>query len=207
MLFSNLHRNKLAGIEVADSLSVDFHKLLWQPIPCSAFLLRDARNFDFIKMHADYLNSELDEDEGIPNLVTSSLLTSRRFDALKLWVSFQSLGRTKIAAMIDRTIALATHAAEVVRTTPQLALVCESQLSTVVFRYLPLTGDPDRVNPAIRLRLFERGEAVVGHTSVGGHQCLKLTCMNPSVSEAQLDDLIDRVVERGKEFEVDSDRR
>ncbi len=207
LLFSNLHRNKLAGIEVADSLSVDFHKLLWQPIPCSAFLLRDARNFDFIKMHADYLNSELDEDEGIPNLVTSSLLTSRRFDALKLWVSFQSLGRTKIAAMIDRTIALATHAAEVVRTTPQLALVCESQLSTVVFRYLPLTGDPDRVNPAIRLRLFERGEAVVGHTSVGGHQCLKLTCMNPSVSEAQLDDLIDRVVERGKEFEVDSDRR
>ena len=58
-------------------------------------------------MHADYLNPELHEDEGIPNLVTTSLLTSRRFDALKLWISFQTLGRDKLAAMIDRTIDLA----------------------------------------------------------------------------------------------------
>ena len=91
--------------------SIDFHKLFWQPIPCSAFLLRDARYFDSIKLHADYLNPELHEDDGIPNLVTTSLLTTRRFDALKLWISFQSLGRAKLAAMIDRTIELANHTA------------------------------------------------------------------------------------------------
>jgi L-2,4-diaminobutyrate decarboxylase len=62
LLFSPRHRNRLAGIEAADSIAIDFHKLFWQPIPCSAFLLRDPRNFDFIKMHADYLNPELHDE-------------------------------------------------------------------------------------------------------------------------------------------------
>ena len=201
LLFSSQHRGKLAGIEAADSLSIDFHKLLWQPIPCSAFLLRDARNFDYIKMHADYLNPETHEDEGVPNLVTTSLLTSRRFDALKFWISFQSLGRTKLAGMIDRTIALAAHAAEVVRRTQQLELVCEPQLSTVVFRYVPSQGSPDRINAAIRQSLFEKGEAIVGHTRVLDRQCLKFTCMNPSATEADMETLLEKVREEGRKLE------
>jgi L-2,4-diaminobutyrate decarboxylase len=201
LLFSSQHRGKLAGIESADSLSIDFHKLLWQPIPCSAFLLRDARNFDYIKMHADYLNPETHEDAGVPNLVTTSLLTSRRFDALKLWISFQSLGRTKLAGMIDRTITLAAHAAEVVRRTQRLELVCEPQLGTVVFRYVPSQGKPDRINSAIRQRLFEKGEAVVGHTRVLDRQCLKFTCMNPSATEADMETLLEKVREEGRKLE------
>ncbi len=112
LLFSPRHREKLNGIESADSLSIDFHKLFWQPIPASAFLLRDARNFELIELHADYLNPETHEEQGIPNLVTSSLLTTRRFDVLKLWFSFQLLGREKLGAMIDRTIELASFAAQ-----------------------------------------------------------------------------------------------
>jgi len=122
LLFSAHHRGKLSGIEAADSLGIDFHKLFWQPIPCSAFLLRDARHFESIKLYADYLNPELHEDKGIPNLVTTSLLTTRRFDALKLWISFQTLGRAKLAAMIDRTAELAQHAARVIIATPRLNL-------------------------------------------------------------------------------------
>ncbi len=201
LLFSGQHRGKLAGIEAADSLSIDFHKLLWQPIPCSVFLLRDARDFDYIKMHADYLNPESHEDEGVPNLVTTSLLTSRRFDALKLWISFQSLGRTKLAAMIDHTIALAFHAAEIVRRTPRLELVCEPQLSTVVFRYVPSRGDADQINSAIRQKLFDRGEAVVGHTRVLDRQCLKFTCMNPSATEADMEALLEKIREEGRKLE------
>ncbi len=204
LLFSGQHRDKLAGIETADSLAIDFHKLFWQPIPCSAFLLRDGRNFDYIKMHADYLNPELHEEEGIPNLVTTSLLTSRRFDALKLWISFQSLGRSKLAAMIDRTIALAAHAAEVVRKTSQLELICEPQLSTVVFRYTPSRTDlnADRINSAIRQHLFDRGLAVIGHTRVHQRQCLKFTCMNPAVTAEEIENLVSSVVTVGKELEL-----
>jgi L-2,4-diaminobutyrate decarboxylase len=112
LLFSHQHRGKLDGIESADSLSIDFHKLFWQPIPASAFLLRDARHLELIELYADYLNPEIHEEQGIPNLVTNSLLTTRRFDVLKPWFSFQLLGRHKLGAMIDRTIELALCAAK-----------------------------------------------------------------------------------------------
>ena len=203
LLFSTTHRDKLRGIENADSISIDFHKLFWQPIPCSVFLLRDARHFDLIKLHADYLNPEAHEEEGIPNLVTNSLLTTRRFDALKLWISFQTLGRQKLSAMIERTVELADHAAQSIGNTRELELICEPQLSTVVFRYRPSNPglDADRINAAIRQRLFEQGTAVIGHTRVRGRQCLKFTCMNPVMSEADLDHLIQVIVGKGSEVE------
>ena len=204
LLFSAEHREKTSGIELADSLTIDFHKLFWQPIPCSAFLLRDESHFDSIKLYADYLNPELHEDEGVPNLVTTSLLTSRRFDALKLWISFQSLGRDKLAAMIDRTIALAAHAAAVVRQTSQLELMAEPQLSTAVFRYVPSKPDVDvdLLNHKIRQQLFDEGPAIIGHTRVRGLQCLKFTCMNPSVSEEEIEGLIRLIVECGSRLEA-----
>jgi L-2,4-diaminobutyrate decarboxylase len=201
LLFSATHRDKLKAIENADSVSIDFHKLFWQPIPCSVFLLRDARHFELIKLHADYLNPEGHEEEGIPNLVTNSLLTTRRFDALKLWISFQTLGRSKLSAMIDRTIELARHAAESVRSTPELELVCEPQLSTVVFRHRAASGDAEKVNAAIRRELFDGGKAVIGHTLVRNQQCLKFTCMNPMTNEAELEELIQVIIEKGREVE------
>jgi L-2,4-diaminobutyrate decarboxylase len=199
LLFSGQHRDKLNGIEQAGSISIDFHKLFWQPIPCSVFLLRDSRHFDAIKLHADYLNPELHEDAGIPNLVTTSLLTTRRFDSLKLYVSLQALGRDQLAAMIDRTIALADHAAKIIRNTPHLELMCDPQLSTVVFRCVPAAPgvDADQLNAALRQHLFQGGKAVIGHTRVRGRQCLKFTCMNPAVTEDQIEALVRMVVEAG----------
>ena len=192
LLFSARHKAKLAEIVNADSIAIDFHKLFWQPIPCSAFLLRDARHFDLIKLNADYLNPETHEEAGIPNLVTTSLLTSRRFDALKLWISFQALGREKLAAMIDRTIELAQHAADLIRRSSSLELLADPQLSTVVFRYRPASDavDADALNARIRQHLFDSGQAVVGHTRVNERQCLKFTFLNPSIAKAHVEELV-----------------
>jgi L-2,4-diaminobutyrate decarboxylase len=204
-LFSGKHREKLDGIEAADSIAIDFHKLFWQPIPCSAFLLRDANRFNAIKLYADYLNPEVLEERGVPNLVTTSLLTSRRFDVLKLWISFQALGREKLSSMIDRTIELAHHAAEVLGGAEDFELVCEPQLSTVVFRYVGgKESDTDRINAEIRQRLFDRGAAVIGHTRVRGRQCLKFTCMNPTATEADMQRLIELIRSEGQKSRADS---
>ncbi len=203
LLFSKVHRDQLQGIEAADSLSIDFHKLLWQPIPCSAFLLRDRRHFESMELRADYLNPEAHEDQGIPDLVTNSLLTSRRFDALKLWISFQSLGREKLAAMIERTMHLANHAADIVRATPKLELLHSPGLSTIVFRYVPSRAevDADELNSQLRQHLFDRGIAVIGQTRVRGRQCLKFTCMNPAVSEDQMKALVSIISDHGERLE------
>ena len=205
LLFSQRHRKKLEGIASADSVGIDFHKLFWQPIPASAFLLRDARHFELIELHADYLNPESHEEQGIPNLVTNSLLTTRRFDVLKLWLSFQMMGRRKLSAMIDRTMELAVYAAGVVGRTPALQLVHGASLSTVVFRYVPSRPelDEDNFNAALRQRLFDRGVAVIGHTRVRGRQCLKLTCMNPAVTEAQMEALVCTIAEHGRQLETE----
>jgi len=204
LLLSARHREKLRGIELADSISVDFHKKFWQPISCAALLLRDAAHFRHLAVHADYLNPETDEAAGIPNLVNRSVATTRRFDALKLWFSFQLLGREKFAAMVDRTIELAAHAAKQVRTNPSLELLHKPQLSSVVFRFVPSNAaiDADLFNARLRQHLFDRGLAVIGHTRVRSRQCLKFTCMNPCTTEAGLDALLDLIVSTGKQLEA-----
>jgi L-2,4-diaminobutyrate decarboxylase len=208
LLFSARHRDRLSGIESADSVAIDFHKLLWQPIPCAAFLVRDARHFDSMKLHADYLNPQFHDEQGIPNLVTTSLLTTRRFDALKLWISLHSLGQRKLGAMLDRTLELARVAAEAVRTTPHLELLHESVLTTVLFRYVPSRPniDVDQFNARLRQLLFDRGIAVIGHTRVGGgRRCLKFTCMNPTVSDAQMQALVQIISSTGKQLEKEEE--
>jgi len=203
LLFSRHHRQLLSGIERAASFSLDFHKLLWQPISCAAFILRDARNFRFLEMHSDYLNPESHEELGIPDLVTRSLLTTRRFDALKLWVSLMALGREKLGSMIDRTMELAQSAAQFIREAPNLKLVNNPRLGCVVFRYAPRSAaaSGDALNAEIRQRLFAEGRAVIGHTRFRGRQCLKLTILNPMVDERQLSELLEEVQRVGREAE------
>ena len=133
-------------------MSVDFHKMFWQTISCSAFALRDAGQFRHMEIHADYLNPEAHEAAGVPNLVGRSLATTRRFDALKLWLSFQLLGREKFGEMVDRTLDLAAYAAARLREMKCFELLHAPQMGCVVFRCLPesLRTDADVLNRRIR---------------------------------------------------------
>jgi L-2,4-diaminobutyrate decarboxylase len=203
LLFSRRHHDQLRGIELADSISMDFHKLFWQPISCAAFLLRDAAEFRYLKLHADYLNPESHEELGIPNLVNRSVATTRRFDALKLWISLQALGRKKLAEMVDATIDLVAHAANCIRENPRLELIHEPTMGCAVFRYQPANAgiDANRCNADLRQRLFDRGLAVIGHTIVRGQQYLKLTCMNPCTTKEQIEELLGIIVQQGQELE------
>lgn len=203
LLLSDRHRSQLAGIEAADSVSVDFHKLFWQPISCGAFLLRDAGHFDRIRLHAEYLNPESHQEMGIPDLVTRSILTTRRFDALKLWVCLQALGRETFGAMIDHTLDLAKQTAAAIREDPRLELVHPPTLGCVLFRYRPedQAVDADGLNEAIRHRLLEAGTAVIGHTRVRGESCLKLTLMNPCARLDHIRDLLSQAVDSGRALE------
>ena len=105
--------------------------------------------------------------------------------------------------MIERTIELASCAADAVRRISSFELVHGASLSTVVFRYLPERRgvDQDGLNAALRQHLFDRGIAVIGHTRVGGRQCLKLTCTNPAVSDGQMEALVSIIAEQGRELE------
>jgi L-2,4-diaminobutyrate decarboxylase len=123
LLMSPKYRHRLNGLAQADSITLDFHKAFFQPISCGAFLLQNAECFRLIRMNAGYLNPVENEAEGRPDLVTQSILTTRRFDALKLWLSLQTIGADGFAEMVDRLIALAEHAAASLAANPRFALL------------------------------------------------------------------------------------
>ena len=99
LLLSNDYRSMLDGIHLTDSVTLDFHKHYFQSISCGAFLLKDETNYRFMHYEAEYLNSAYDEEHGVPNLVSKSLQTTRRFDALKLWLTIEALGEELYMAL------------------------------------------------------------------------------------------------------------
>ncbi|WP_228552337.1 pyridoxal phosphate-dependent decarboxylase family protein [Gracilibacillus salitolerans] len=203
LILSDRYRDKLKGIELGDSITVDFHKLFYQPISCGAFLLKDQSNFNFIKQNADYLNPEDDEETGIPNLVTKSIQTTRRFDSLKLFMSLQSLGRKKFAEMIDYTMDLAKETAMLIEEDKQLELVNVPEMNAVVFRYVhQINGKKvDKINTFIRTRLIEKGDAILARTRVQGRAFLKLTLLNPQTTMKDIRLIINQVKKIGGECE------
>src|SRR5476651_2887207 len=104
LLLSEKYRDYLDGIELVDSITLDFHKQFFQTISCGAFLLKEARHYELMRYQAAYLNSEFDEAQGVPNLVSKSLQTTRRFDALKLWMGLEALGQKQYAEIIDHGV-------------------------------------------------------------------------------------------------------
>lgn len=188
LLLSELYRDYLDGIELVDSITLDFHKQFFQTISCGAFLLKEARHYELMRYQAAYLNSEFDEAQGVPNLVSKSLQTTRRFDALKLWMGLEALGQKQYAAIIDHGVTLAQHVAAYVDAQPALELVMKPQLASVLFRYRPAhlahlsDADIALLNQRIGDALLESGRANVGVTEHDGVTCLKMTLLNPTVT-------------------------
>ena len=182
LLLSKDYRHFLDGIELTDSITLDFHKHFFQTISCGAFLLKDPANYRFIDYKANYLNSEYDEEHGVPNLVAKSLQTTRRFDALKLWFTVEALGEELYASMIDHCVKLTKAVEQYINDTASLEMLVPSQFASVLFRVVP-EGYPtefvDALNQNVADELFARGEANIGVTKVGDKQSLKMTTLSP----------------------------
>lgn len=196
-LFSRRLAPLLAGLERADSVSVDLHKLGWQPVAAGTFLTRHAADFAPVERRVAYLNTADDEAAGFGSLLGRSLRTTRRPDALKIATTFRALGREGLGSLVDRCHDQALHAAAAVRAHPRLQLYRDPVLTTVVFRYLPESGEADAVNAELRRRLLRDGTAVVGRTELDGAVWLKFTLLNPNTTGEDLDGLLADVLAAG----------
>jgi L-2,4-diaminobutyrate decarboxylase len=190
---------RLQGLQAADSITLDLHKIGWQPVPAGCFLVREAASLRSLEKRVSYLNSVDDEQAGYPSLLGRSLRTTRRADAVKLAAAFQALGRDGFQQLTDRCRALARYAAAAIQGHTDLELTAEPHLTTVLFRYLPPDPrDADRVNGVLRRHLLEGGRAVLGRTELArerpgtppGRVRLKLTLLNPHTTEPQIDALL-----------------
>ncbi|GAB2782830.1 pyridoxal phosphate-dependent decarboxylase family protein [Streptomyces daliensis] len=192
-LLVSRRRHLLTGIERADSVTVDYHKSFFQPVSSSAVLVRDASTLRHVTYHADYLNPARMVEKRIPNQVDKSIQTTRRFDALKLWMTLRTMGADGVGELFDEVVDRAADAWKILNDDPRFEVVTEPQLSTLVFRYVPpastVATDPglaDRINLHAREALFASGAAIVAGTVVDGDHFLKFTLLNP---ETTLDDI------------------
>ncbi|MFR9777518.1 pyridoxal phosphate-dependent decarboxylase family protein [Micromonospora sp. MS34] len=193
LLVSPTRRHLLAGVERADSVTVDFHKSFFQPVSSSALLVRDRRTLRHATYHADYLNPA---DATVPNQVDKSLQTTRRFDALKLWLTLRVMGPDAVGALFDEVLDRAAAAWALVGADPRFEVLPRSPLSTVVFRHLPAGPDATRADPAnryARRAMTASGAAMVAATVVDGRQYLKLTLLNPETTVTDVGRVLDLI--------------
>ncbi len=197
LLVSQKYNALIDGIEFADSVTVDFHKSFFQPVACSGFFARDKSHFNVVTHHADYLNPLSAAQEGTPDLVNKSIQTTRRFDALKLWMTLREVGAEGIGREFDAVIDSARAFHRWMDTLEDIECLHEPSISAIVFRYLPAGAeDGDALNECnrqIRKTMFADGAALVAGTRVSGKQYLKFTVLNSATSMEDIQYIIGQI--------------
>ncbi|MEU2726480.1 lysine decarboxylase DesA [Streptomyces griseoviridis] len=204
LLASVKYRDRIDGIERADSVTVDYHKSFFQPVSSSAVLVRDSATLRHATYHAEYLNPRRMVTERIPNQVDKSLQTTRRFDALKLWMTLRTMGADGIGQLFDEVCDLTAEGWRLLAADPRFDVVVRPSLSTLVFRYIPAAvTDPseiDRANLYARKALFASGDAVVAGTKVGARHYLKFTLLNPETTTDDLTAVLDLIAGHAEQY-------
>jgi len=194
LIMSDKYRDRVADISLCDSLTVDFHKMFLLPISCSAIIVKHAELLECFELHADYLNREEDEEDGYINLVGKSMQTTRRFDALKVFMAFKTRGRDGFGRIIDTAVENASYFYGRISKDDDFIAPVEPEMSSVVFAY----DKGDDVNKRIRRQLLKEG-IVIGQTVKDGKVMLKFTLLNPNLKPSQIDDIIVRIKEIGSQ--------
>ncbi|MET9360871.1 aminotransferase class V-fold PLP-dependent enzyme [Streptomyces sp. NPDC006632] len=192
LLFSERHRPKLAGLHHADTVTLDLHKLGWQPVAAGLLAVADPGHLAPLAHTADYLNADDDTHHGLPDLLGRSLRTTRRPDALKIAVTLRALGRDGLAHLVDRVCAHAADLAQLIAQQPQLELHRRPAISTVLFRPRHAT---DATVAHIRRTLLTHGTAVLGRAHADGRLWLKATLLNPHLTPDDLRTLLTLTLE------------
>lgn len=201
LLCSRRYRHRLAGIEHADSVTIDYHKTFFQPVSCSAFLVRRRSDLRHVTYHADYLNPRSQAEAGTPDQVNKSLQTTKRFDALKPWLTLRIMGADALGEMFEQVIDLASDVHDELVRHPDFEVLLAPPMSTVVFRYHPAglhENELDGLNTHVRSSLSRNGEAVIAATRVAGKLYLKFTLLNPDTCLKDLVAIIECITHHGQ---------
>ena len=197
-------REKFQGMELADSISLDPHKWLYQPLDCGCLLYRSAQAAQDTFSHTgDYARSlNADPIEGFA-FFEESLELSRRFRALKLWLSLRYHGLAAFRDSIRKDLAQAQRLADRIRQEPQLELLAPVTLSAVCFRHCGTGEITDQAlnsfNTALLKRIIERGRIYVSNALIHGKFCLRACIVNHRTTESDIDSVVPDVLAAARE--------
>jgi glutamate/tyrosine decarboxylase-like PLP-dependent enzyme len=201
---SGTGRDRLAGIDLADSVTIDPHKWLHVPFDCGAVLVKDpaALRAPFSEV-GEYARSLEAGDRASFTFFEMGPDLSRRFRALKVWMVMRHLGAGRIGSLIDRDIENARSLAERIERSNDLELLAPVPLSIVCFRYAPSGAaerNLDAVNRRILDALHSEYRVYPTHAELKGRFALRACLLNPRTKEEDLDLLVSEVVRLGCQF-------
>jgi aromatic-L-amino-acid/L-tryptophan decarboxylase len=187
---------KFVGMSQADSISLDAHKWLYQPLDCSVLLYRDAdtarRTFGY---SAEYVKTASDDPiEGFA-FFDQTIELSRRFRALKLWLSLRYHGLAAFRAAITENLAQAELLAELIEAEPSLELLAPVELSAVCFRWT--YGDASMLNDRneqILREVNQAGRVWLSNASIHGAVGLRACITNHRTREQDIRTVVEEVL-------------
>jgi aromatic-L-amino-acid/L-tryptophan decarboxylase len=184
-------RALLQGLELADSLSLDPHKWLFQSMECGCVLLRDAAILkSTYRIMPEYL-ADVHRNATELNPCDYGIQLTRGFRALKLWMSIQYFGLDAFRAAMERGFELAEFAESKLRSMPRWEIVTPAQMGIVTFHH------PDADYEKLHDAMLADGFALATSTVLKGRTVLRFCTINPRTTEddiAQALDCIDRLV-------------
>jgi aromatic-L-amino-acid decarboxylase len=204
-ILSPLLAPRLAGLENADSIALDFHK--WGQVPYDAgfLIVRDGQQHrETFAAPAAYLRREtrgLAAGSCWPCDLGPDL--SRGFRALKTWFTLKTFGLDKLGAMITRTCTLAKYLEQRILAEPRLELLAPVELNIVCFRYR--AADANRVNGDIVIAIQESGIAAPSTTLLDGKLAIRAAIVNHRTDTCDIDALISAVLEFGGQQSASDD--
>jgi glutamate/tyrosine decarboxylase-like PLP-dependent enzyme len=188
-------REALRGVELADSVTLDPHKWLYQPFECGALLVREGRLLDqAFAIAPDYLKEAVGA-EGEVNFCDRGLQLSRSSRAIKIWLSIRYFGLDAFRSAIDRCLDLALLAERHVAARPELELMSPASLGIVCFRRRGEAAESEeeaaRRNSGL-IRAFEAtGQGLVSSTRLHGRYAIRLCVMNHTSTAADVERVLD----------------
>lgn len=183
LLVSRERRALLAGLELADSITIDPHKWFYAPVDAGAVLVRDARRLTrSFGMKPAYLTDEFDPAGERYQFYVHGLEQSRRFRALKVWMSFKRYGTAEMGRWVDRNCEQARRLHELARSHPRFESAVEPPMSAVCLRYLPERElGPERVSTLhhrVAERVEQSGRFWIGTTQMKGKAWFRACSVN-----------------------------
>ena len=199
-LFSAKHRYLIDGIELADSVCWDAHKMMGIPLICSAFLIKRPEILRKICSHGNVAHYLFLGDAEQIDLGRMSLQCGRRNDALKLFLAWREKGDAGWARQIERYIELADRLESKVEEHTNLEMMSSRVWSNVCLRYTTANANLNHLNQQIRNRLVKAGNFMISQSKIGDETILRPVIANPHITEETIDDLVEEITKIGDEI-------
>jgi len=199
-LFSAKYRSLMDGIELADSVCWDAHKMMGVPLVCSTFLIKRPEILRKICSHGNVAHYLFLGDAEDVDLGRTSLQCARRNDALKLFLSWRERGDAGWARMVERYVGLADYLQSKVESSESLEMVSSRVWSNVCIRFTSEGIDHNEINSQLRERLVKSGNFMISQSKIGNQIILRPVIANPLITEETIDDLINEIVRTGEEI-------